>query len=80
MRYLLTIIIALQIQLFCIAGGGWTQPKKGYFTKLGHQVTIADKFFSPGGESTSITTFKLFNKLDLYFLSNFSFVRIRGSI
>ncbi|MGD1894651.1 MAG: hypothetical protein ACFB15_29170 [Cyclobacteriaceae bacterium] len=60
-----SIRIFLLISVFVIpsvvlAGGGWTQPLKSGYFKLGQNFIIANRFYQPDGEIVDITTVGLY--------------------
>lgn len=61
MKNIAILILALTaLSHLSFAGGGWPQPaKKGYF-KLGQSVIIADDFYDLNGDIIDITTISLF--------------------
>lgn len=51
----------LMLACFCsYAGGGWPQPKKGGYFKLGQNMIYASSYFGPGGSVVDITTIGLY--------------------
>ena len=58
-RTVLSLIASLAVTT-AFAGGGWPQPRGTGFFKLGQNSIIADSFFQPNGDITSIRTISLF--------------------
>lgn len=58
-RFFVISLFLLSCQAaFC--GGGWPQPKRGGYFKLGQNFIIAPSFFGPTGEIVDITTISLY--------------------
>lgn len=53
-------IIALLICQQAFSGGGWPQPRRGGYFKLGQNIILAPRFFGPTGDVVDITTISLF--------------------
>jgi len=60
MKNILTILFLTVIFLPAFAGGGWPQPKKGGYFKLGQSALRAGQYFSPDGTLLPITTTSMY--------------------
>lgn len=60
MKKLILIIGLASMFLTVQAGGGWPQPKRGGYFKLGQNAIIAPRFFGPAGDVVDITTISLY--------------------
>ncbi|MCB0487490.1 MAG: hypothetical protein R2820_13750 [Cyclobacteriaceae bacterium] len=58
-KFLITLTLA-SIVLTAHAGGGWPQPKRGGYFKLGQNFIIAPSFYGPTGDIVDITTISLY--------------------
>ena len=56
----ITLIILMLACFTANAGGGWPQPKKGGYFKLGQNMIYAGSFYGPGGDIVDITTIGLY--------------------
>ena len=57
---ILLFISILTLPSVVLAGGGWTQPLKSGYFKLGQNFIIATQFYQPDGEIVDITTVSLY--------------------
>lgn len=56
--YITALILIVNLQAF--AGGGWPQPKRGGYFKLGQNLILAPSFYGPTGDIVDITTIGLY--------------------
>ncbi len=54
------VLLTLSVTLTAFAGGGWTQPKKSGYFKLGQSFLIANHYYQPNGDIVDITTISLY--------------------
>lgn len=59
-RITIFLLITVLAQPYVIAGGGWPQPKKKGYFKLGQSAIISDQFYDLEGEIIDLTTISLF--------------------
>ncbi len=55
----LSILLASSVSLV-FGGGGWPQPKKGGYFKLGQSIIVSSSFYGPTGDLVDITTIALY--------------------
>ncbi len=60
MKKILTIIFALSAFASSYAGGGWPQPKRGGYFKLGQNMILSSRFYGPAGDLVDITSIGLY--------------------
>ncbi len=54
------MILLLSLSTMVMAGGGWPQPRKGGYFKLGQNAILASTFYGPTGDLVDITTIGLY--------------------
>ena len=59
-RSIVLIFVVVFSHTMAIAGGGWPQPKKKGYFKLGQSAIISDQFFDLNGEIIDLTTISLY--------------------
>lgn len=60
MRKYIFTSLAVLLFLQAFSGGGWPQPKRGGYFKLGQNMIVSPSFFGPAGDIVDITTISLF--------------------
>lgn len=59
-RIILSVVMLLSC-FYALAGGGWTKAKKEGFIKLSQNYVGGNRFFSPNGDITDITTIQFYS-------------------
>lgn len=54
------LLILFLVSFQCLAGGGWPQPKRGGYFKLGQNMILSSRYYGPEGDLVDITTIGMY--------------------